>query len=108
MDLQRLSALTTRWPPSPGLPLPVITVVGDHIADRNKEPVWSGGPSAQGYKLLEAMGYRRGQALGQSKGLTEPLELKLKSGRKGLGIEEGRADARKQREAEHEHVGAGM
>lgn len=53
----------------------------------------------KGFQLLKAMGYKEGEGLGRSaKGSTQPVELSLKAGRAGLGVDEERR--RKKRDAE--------
>ncbi|KAI8468044.1 MAG: G-patch domain-containing protein [Monoraphidium minutum] len=53
----------------------------------------------KGFALLSKMGYRPGQGLGRGQqGRAEPVPLVLKSGRAGLGVEEARAQ--RKREAE--------
>eukprot|EP00884_Botryococcus_braunii_P008384 jgi/Botrbrau1/17547/Bobra.0766s0003.1 len=46
-------------------------------------------PETKGYQLLAKMGYKPGQALGKSQpGRVIPLDLNLKTGRSGLGVDE--------------------
>ena len=51
----------------------------------------------RGFQLLAKMGYKEGEGIGKSvKGRVAPIAVDLKSGRTGLGIDEGR---KRQREA---------
>ena len=51
----------------------------------------SGCSACRGYKLLQQMGYREGKGVGASEsGRSDPLDVIIKPGRTGLGIDEGR------------------
>lgn len=61
----------------------------------------------RGYQLLQKMGYQSGQGLGRGTGgRADPLELSLKPGRTGLGIDEGRKRQRLAAQQAQQHRGS--
>lgn len=62
-----------------------------------------------GHALLKKMGWSEGTAIGRDRsGRSEPLELNIKAGRAGLGVDEQRRRAREQQQLQVSKGGRGV
>ena len=64
---------------------------------------------SRGFQLLAKMGYTEGEGIGRSvKGRAAPIDVSLKAGRTGLGIDEERKRKKEDAKLQHTHRGAGL